>query len=249
MHTLNPAVTIASAAWSRFPKRLVLPYIVVQMLGAFAAAALLYSIFSGAIASYEAKHGITRGAAGSEASAMVFGEYFPNPGGKPLTDENRLTMSAGAAFGAEVAGTAILLLVIFVRYDDRNATRPQILTAATIGLTVTIVISLPRAFHHGLLEPRPRSCAANFFLARRLGIRSIPRQRPRLAHRLHHRTNRRRFAWRRDLSSFLSHRLSTANIASRKNWLSMRFRCNTRKRRCCRSTSASFAISPACIAT
>ena len=43
---LNPAVTIASAVWSRFPKRLVLPYIVVQMIGAFAAAALLYSILA-----------------------------------------------------------------------------------------------------------------------------------------------------------------------------------------------------------
>ncbi|MEQ1354370.1 MAG: aquaporin, partial [Candidatus Acidiferrum sp.] len=76
---LNPAVTIASAAWSRFPARLVLPYIAVQMIGAFAAAALLYSIFGGAIAGYEAKHGIVRGAEGSEASAMVFGEFFPNP--------------------------------------------------------------------------------------------------------------------------------------------------------------------------
>jgi glycerol uptake facilitator protein len=139
---LNPAVTIASAVWSRFPKRLVLPYIVVQMIGAFAAAALLYSIFSGVITSYEAKHGITRGAAGSEASAMVFGEYFPNPRGKPLTEEKRLTMSAGAAFGAEVVGTAILVLVIFCATDERNATRPQILTAATIGLTVTLLISL-----------------------------------------------------------------------------------------------------------
>ena len=38
---LNPAVTIALAAWSRFPLRLVLPYLVVQMIGAFAAAASL----------------------------------------------------------------------------------------------------------------------------------------------------------------------------------------------------------------
>ena len=65
------------------------------MLGAFAAAAVLFSIFSGAIAGYEAKHGITRGAPGSEATAMVFGEYFPNPGGKALTDDARATMPAG----------------------------------------------------------------------------------------------------------------------------------------------------------
>jgi len=139
---LNPAVTIASAAWSRFPLRLVLPYIAVQMLGAFAAAALLFAIFSGAIRAYETKNDIIRGAAGSEATAMVFGEYFPNPGGKALTATARETMTPGAAFVAEVVGTAILVLVIFCVTDERNATRPQLLTAATIGLTVTILISL-----------------------------------------------------------------------------------------------------------
>jgi glycerol uptake facilitator protein len=139
---LNPAVTIASAAWSRFPVRLVLPYIIVQMIGAFAAAALLYSIFGAAIAGYEAKHGIVRGREGSEASAMVFGDYFPNPGGKALTKEIRATMTPGRAFVAELVGTVILVLVIFCSTDERNATRPQILTAATIGLTITLVISL-----------------------------------------------------------------------------------------------------------
>lgn len=150
---LNPAVTIASAAWSRFPLRLVVPYIFVQMVGAFAAAALLYSLFSGSIAAYEIKNQITRGASGSEATAMAFGEYFPNPGGKPLTDAARATMSPGAAFGAEVVGTAILLLVIFCSTDERNANRPQILTAATIGLTVTILISLLGPLTMACLNP------------------------------------------------------------------------------------------------
>jgi len=139
---LNPAVTIASAAWARFPARLVIPYIIVQMLGAFAAAALLYFLFAGALQSYEAKNNITRGEAGSEASAMVFGEFFPNPGGKALTDASRAMMTPARAFTAEVVGTAILVLVIFGSTDERNLTRPQILTAATIGLTVTILISL-----------------------------------------------------------------------------------------------------------
>ncbi|CAN5455997.1 MIP/aquaporin family protein [soil metagenome] len=139
---LNPAVTIASAVWSRFPARLVLPYAAVQLLGAFAAAALLYSLFGGSIRGYETENNITRGEVGSEATAMVFGEYFPNPGGKPLTAAARETMSPGAAFAAEVVGTAILVLVIFCCTDERNVNRPQILTAATIGLTVMILISL-----------------------------------------------------------------------------------------------------------
>ncbi len=169
---LNPAVTIASAAWSRFPVRLVVPYILVQMLGAFAAAALLFSIFSDAIAAYEAKHGITRGAPGSEATAMVFGEYFPNPGGKALTATARATMPAGRAFTAEVVGTAILVLVIFCVTDERNAARPQILTAVTIGLTVTVIISLIGPLTMAALNPA-RDLAPRIFSSL-AGWRSVP---------------------------------------------------------------------------
>ena len=150
---LNPAVTIAAAIWSRFPLRLVLPYIAVQMLAAFLGAAVIYPIFSGSLDAYETKNGITRGQAGSEATAMVFGEYFPNPGGKALTAAHRGTMSHGAAFTAEIVGTAVLVLVIFGVTDDRNKTRPQLLTAATIGLTVTILISLLGPLTMACLNP------------------------------------------------------------------------------------------------
>src|SRR4051812_21999022 len=50
---LNPAVTLAMAVWSDFSKARVLPYVVAQMLGAFAAAALLYFVFGDALAAYE----------------------------------------------------------------------------------------------------------------------------------------------------------------------------------------------------
>jgi glycerol uptake facilitator protein len=139
---LNPAVTVSMAIWSDFPKARVLPYIVTQLLGAFAASAVLYCVFGETLHAYEKANGIVRGTSGSEASAMVFGEFFPSPGGKPLTAETRARMSATAAFGAEVVGTAVLLLVIFCATDERNKSRPQILTAATIGLTVTLLISL-----------------------------------------------------------------------------------------------------------
>lgn len=139
---LNPAVTVSLAAWSGFPTRRVLPYLGAQMLGAFVGAAVLYGAFGDALRTFEAANHIVRGGPGSEASAMVFGEYFPNPGGKALTDDARARMSHGAAFGAEVLGTAILLLVICGATDERNQSRPQLLTAATIGLTVTLLISL-----------------------------------------------------------------------------------------------------------
>ena len=59
-----------------------------------------------------------------------------------MTEAARARMTPLAAFGAEVIGTAILLLVVFCVTDERNKARPQVLTAATIGLTVTLLISL-----------------------------------------------------------------------------------------------------------
>lgn len=139
---LNPAVTLSMAVWSKFPWRRVVPYSCAQFIGAFAAAAVLYLIFGDALRTFESSNGIVRGHSGSEASAMVFGEFFPNPGGHPLTVEVRQRISMPSAFVAEVVGTAVLLLVIFCVTDEGNKTRPQGLTAATIGLTVTLLISL-----------------------------------------------------------------------------------------------------------
>jgi glycerol uptake facilitator protein len=139
---LNPAVTLSMAVWAGFSKARILPYIVAQMAGAFVASALLFYVFGNAITTFEATNGITRGAAGSEASAMVFGEYYPSPGGRPFTTEFRKRMTTPRAFVAEVVGTAVLLLVIFCATDERNKARPQALTAVTIGLTVTLLISL-----------------------------------------------------------------------------------------------------------
>ena len=139
---LNPAVTITMAVWGDFPKARVAPYILTQFAGAFLASAVLYFIFADALTMFEKTNGIVRGQPGSEASAMVFGEYYPSPGGRPFTTEARQRISSIRAFGAEVVGTAVLLLVICCVTDERNKARPQVLTAATIGLTVTLLISL-----------------------------------------------------------------------------------------------------------
>jgi glycerol uptake facilitator protein len=139
---LNPAVTISLAAWGDFPGRRVPGYVATQLAGAFLASMVLYVIFGGALSEFENKNHIVRGQDGSEASAMVFGEYYPNPLGRPFKEANLDRMSEWRAFFAEAVGTAILLLVIFCATDANNKERPQILTAATIGLTVTLLISL-----------------------------------------------------------------------------------------------------------
>ncbi len=139
---LNPAVTCALATAGRFPREKIGGYVAAQFLGAFAAAAVLHLVFAGPLGAFEQAQGIVRGASGSEASAMIFGEFFPNPGGRPLSAAARLLVSPLTAFGIEAGGTAILLLVILSVTDESNASRPRELTAATIGLTITLLISL-----------------------------------------------------------------------------------------------------------
>lgn len=150
---LNPAVTCAFAVWGGFPAGRIPGYWAAQFLGAIAAAAVLHAMFIGPLGAYESASGIIRGTPGSEASAMIFGEYFPNPGGKPFTDEIRARVPAGSAFLIEMIGTAVLMLVILALTDERNASRPRELTPVAIGLTVTLLISLIAPMTQAGLNP------------------------------------------------------------------------------------------------
>ena len=78
---LNPAVSLAFALLRRddFPARRLLPYITAQLTGGVMAGATIAGLFWPFLLRFEAAHGIARGMPGSELSAMVFGEYFPNP--------------------------------------------------------------------------------------------------------------------------------------------------------------------------
>jgi glycerol uptake facilitator protein len=139
---LNPAVTLSLASADRLPWRLAPGYVLVQCLGAFCASAVLYAVFAGPLRVFESANHIVRGAPGSEASAMIFGEFYPNPGGHPILPGSAAMVSPATAFLVEALGTAILVLVILCVTDARNPSRPGVLTAATIGLTITMLISL-----------------------------------------------------------------------------------------------------------
>lgn len=139
---LNPAISLAFAVVGDFPMRRLPAYCLAQLAGATLAAAAVYVLFGGAIAMKEAELGVSRGAAGSEATAMIFGEFFPNPGGRPLTDGSAKLVSTGRAFLAEFLGTALLALAIFGFTHRSNSGAPGPLLPLAIGMTLTVLIGV-----------------------------------------------------------------------------------------------------------
>lgn len=142
---LNPAVSLAFALLSRgdFPAVRLFPYIAAQLAGAIIAGATVAVLFGPFLGHFEADRGIVRGAAGSELSAMVFGEYFPNPaifGVGPAAQELVTPLHAAVVEGF---GTAVLVFVIFALTDRRNPGVPGAkLAPFFIGFTVAVHISL-----------------------------------------------------------------------------------------------------------
>ena len=146
---LNPAVSIAMVVSDRMASRKLPSYLLGQFTGAFLAAALLYILFSSSIAQYESINGILRGAENSVRTAMMFGEFYPNPGleyGAPVSTMN--------AFLAEMAGTFALVFLIFSLTDGCNVGRPDdSLSPLFIGLSVTVIISVIAPLTQAGLNP------------------------------------------------------------------------------------------------
>lgn len=137
---LNPAITVAFAVWTDFPKQRMAGYFAAQFAGAFLAAAVLYLMFGPAIEVFENANGITRGAPGSEASAMIFGEFFPNPGGQSWSDTSAAAVGPVQALIAEFLGTALLALGIFGLTARGNPFSAGKFTPLAIGLMLTALI-------------------------------------------------------------------------------------------------------------
>lgn len=151
---INPAITLAFAAFRGFPLRKAPGYILAQLTGAFAAAATLYLLFGGVLREYESSAGIVRGAAGSELSAMVYGEYFPNPAVSQALSWSPAGVTLAHAMLAEGLGTAFLAFFVFALTNPRNAGSPgDRLAPVFIGLTVSIVISVVAPLTQAGLNP------------------------------------------------------------------------------------------------
>ena len=117
---LNPAVSIGLWAGGRFPANKLAPYIVSQVLGAIAAAAVLYVIASGA-AGFDVSKGFASNGYGTHS-----------PGGYSMV----------AALVTEVVMTMFFLLVI-MGATDKRAPAGFAPIAIGLGLTLIHLISIP----------------------------------------------------------------------------------------------------------
>lgn len=117
---LNPAVTVGLVVGGRHPKSELLPYIVAQVVGGIAGAAVLYVIASG-------KAGFSA-AAGFASNG--YGEH--SPGGYSLA----------AALTAEVVLTFFFLFII-LGATDKRAPKGFAPIAIGLGLTLIHLIGIP----------------------------------------------------------------------------------------------------------
>jgi aquaporin Z len=117
----NPAVTIGLTVGGRFPASQVVPYIIAQLVGAIAAAGVLYLIASG-------KAGFDAAASGFASNG--YGEH--SPGG----------FSLNAGMITELVLTAIFLIVIMGSTDKRA---PAGFAPIAIGLALALIhlVSIP----------------------------------------------------------------------------------------------------------
>ncbi|MFZ4212040.1 aquaporin Z [Pantoea endophytica] len=117
----NPAVTLGLTVGGRFPAAQVVPYIIAQLVGAVAAAGVLYLIASG-------KAGFDAVASGFASNG--YGEH--SPGG----------FSLQAGMIAELVLTAVFLIVIMGATDKRA---PAGFAPIAIGLALTLIhlVSIP----------------------------------------------------------------------------------------------------------
>ena len=117
---LNPAVSIGLWAGGRFSSAQLAPYIVAQVLGGIAGAAVLYVIATGQ-AGFDASAGF---------ASNGYGEH--SPGGYTLV----------AALATEIVMTCMFLLII-LGATDRRAPAGFAPIAIGLGLTLIHLISIP----------------------------------------------------------------------------------------------------------
>src|SRR5262245_57227651 len=121
---LNPAVTIALAVHRGFPWRKVIPYSVVQVVGAFVASAVVYVTYREALHAFD---GGVRQVVGPAATAGIWATY-PRP-----------YLSTVGGLIDQIVGTALLVAGIFAVTDRRNAAPAATAVPPLVGALVVLI--------------------------------------------------------------------------------------------------------------
>ncbi len=124
---INPAVTIALAAFHGFDKQKVLPYIVAQMAGAFCSAALVYGLYSNLFIDYEIAHDFVRGSEEALATAGIFSTY------------PHASLSFFDAIAVEFVITAVLMFGILALSDENNGAPRGPMNPLLIGVLIAVI--------------------------------------------------------------------------------------------------------------
>ncbi len=124
---INPAVTIALAAFHGFDKAKVLPYIVSQVAGAFCAAALVYSLYSNLFTDYEIAHNFVRSSQEALATAGIFSTY------------PHASLSFMGAMAVEFTITAVLMFAILALGDENNGAHRNAMNPLLIGILIAVI--------------------------------------------------------------------------------------------------------------
>lgn len=119
---INPAVTIAFAAFEGFPWRKVGPYIAAQTLGAFVAALIVRAVYSDLLFATDPGH---------TTKTQIAFSTLPGNGTAPV--------SLTTAFFDQIVGTAILVFVIMALIHPRNRGPLANLAPLLIGLLVVAI--------------------------------------------------------------------------------------------------------------
>jgi glycerol uptake facilitator protein len=115
---LNPAVTLGLAAFRGFPWRKVIPFSIAQVVGAFAAAAVVYW-------EYKPQFDIADPMRTHTAGIFATFPLFPNTPIAGLFDQ--------------ILGTALLMIIIFAVTDQRNLAPSGNVAPILVGLSVVAI--------------------------------------------------------------------------------------------------------------
>lgn len=146
---LNPAVTLALAIGRGFPWSKVAPYMAAQVVGAFAASALVCLTYREALSAFD---GGLRQVGGAFGTAGIFATY-PSP---------HLSLLGGLV--DQIVGTALLMIGVVSVTDVRNVAAPAWLVPVLVG-GIVVAVGMAYGFNAGYAINPARDFGPRLFTA------------------------------------------------------------------------------------